>query len=115
MCARVCAGARIAGVGVPEYDPFELFKIDEQVPLDPGQLFKVAKHIFWLGDTGAGKTYAVCKMLESWGPKIGQVIWLTPRESHDSNKQLLDGLVPQVSVVIKEDWEASDRSMSDLM
>ena len=112
-CGWVGAGARIAGV--PEYDPLELFKINGQVPLDPGQLFKVAKHIFWLGDTGAGKTHAVCKMLESWAPKVGQMIWVTPWESYASNKQLLDGLVSQVAVVIKEDWELSSRSMSDLM
>ena len=100
---------------VPDYEPLELFKIDGQTPLDPGQLFRIAKHIFWLGDTGAGKTFAVCKMLESWAPKIGQITWLTPQASCDSNKQLLDGLVSEVSVVIKEDWERSGRSLSDLM
>ena len=98
-----------------DYDPLELFKIDGEHPLDHSKLFKIPKHIFWLGDTGAGKTYTVCKMLELWAPKIGQLMWLTPQASYDSNKPLLDGLVSQVSVVIKEDWESSGRSLSDLM
>lgn len=102
-------------VGVPEYDPLELFKVNGEFPLDHGKLFKIPKHIFWLGDTGAGKTYAACKMLELWAPKIGQMIWVTPQGSYQSNKQLLDGSVTQKSVVIKEDWEASGRSLADLM
>ena len=92
---------------MPDYDPLELFKIDGEHPLDHSQLFKIPKHIFWLGDTGAGKTYAACKMLESWAPKIGQMTWVTTRDSYESNQQLLSGLVMQKSVVIKEDWEAS--------
>ena len=101
--------------GVPDHDPLELFKVDGEHPLDHGKLFKVPKHVFRLGDAGAGKTHAVCKMLESWAPKVGQTTWATPQASYESNKQLLDGLVSQVSVVTKEDWELSDRSTSDLM
>ena len=118
MSCDTLAAPRKATMGTwtgRDYDPLELFKIDGEHPLDHSKLFKIPKHIFWLGDTGAGKTYAVCKMLESRAPKIGQVIWATPQASYESNKQLLDGLVSQVSVVIKEDWELSDRSMSDLM
>ena len=58
---------------------------------------------------------SVCSLLEQWAPKIGQIIWVTPRESYDLNRQLLDGLVTHVSVtvVIKEDSEASGSSLAD--
>ena len=83
---------------MPEYDPCELLKIDGQFPLDHSKLFSLPKHLFFLGGTGTGKTYAVCKLLESWAPLVGQIIWITPRESYESNEALLNGLVSKASL-----------------